>query len=167
LPAAIFMMTSILRTVEFLALSVWLGSDVFLSFVVAPGAFRVLAPNRDQAGAIVGFSLTRMHLGGIALGVAFLLVRMIRTRSFAGFLTPAAVCVVLMIALTVISQYTVSAKMAVLRLQMGSIQATAAESPLLTEFSRFHSISVSLESGVLLAGILAMYFMVREFTAGR
>jgi hypothetical protein len=160
-------MTSILRTVEFLALSVWFGSDVFLSFVVAPGAFRVLAPNRDQAGAIVGFSLTRMHLGGIALGVAFLLVRLIRTRSFAGLVTPAAVCVVLMIALTVISQYTVSAKMAVLRVQMGSIQATAAESPLLTAFSRLHSISVSLESGVLLAGITAIYLMVREFTAGR
>jgi uncharacterized membrane protein len=160
-------MTSILRTVEFLALSVWLGSDVFLSFVVAPGAFRVLAPNRDQAGAVVGFSLTRMHLGGITLGVTFLLVRMIRTRSFAGWVTPAAVCVVLMIALTAISQYTVSAKMAVLRVHMGSIQATAAESPLLAEFSRLHSISVSLESGVLLAGITAMYFMVREFTAGR
>jgi hypothetical protein len=160
-------MTSILRTVEFLALSLWLGSDVFLSFVVAPGAFRVLAPNRDQAGAMVGFSLTRMHLGGIALGVAFLLVRLIRTRSFAGLVTPAAVCVVLMIALTAISQYAVSAKMAVLRVHMGSIQATSAKSPLLNEFSRLHSISVSLESGVLLAGIAAVYLMVRELAARR
>ena len=160
-------MTSILRTFEFLALSVWLGSDVFLSFVVAPGAFRVLAPNRDQAGAIVGFSLTRMHLGGIALGVVFLLVRLIRTRSFASFLTPAALSVVLMVALTAISEYTVSAKMAVLRVQMGSIQATAADSPLLAEFSRLHRISVSLESGVLLAGIAAMYLTVRELAVGR
>jgi hypothetical protein len=127
----------------------------------------VLAPNRDQAGAVVGFSLTRMHLGGIALGVAFLLVRLIRSRSFANLVTPAAVCVVLMIALTAISQYTVSARMAVLRVRMGSLQATAAESPLLAEFSRLHGISVSLESGVLLAGITAMYFMVREFSAGR
>jgi hypothetical protein len=160
-------MTSILRTVEFLALSVWLGSDVFLSFVVAPGAFRVLAPNRDQAGAVVGFSLTRMHLGGIALGVVFLLVRLIRTRSFASLITPAAICVVLMIALTAISQYTVSAKMAVLRVQMGSIQGTAADSPLLAQFSRLHSISVSLESGVLLAGIAAMYLLVRELAIAR
>jgi len=139
---------------------------VFLSFVVAPGAFRVLAPNRDQAGAIVGFSLTRMHLGGIALGIAFLLVRLARTRTIASFVTPAALCVVLMIALTAISQYTVSARMAFLRVQMGSIQATTADSPLLAEFSRLHSISVSLESGVLLAGIAAMYLMVRELMAG-
>ena len=160
-------MTSILRTVEFLALSVWLGSDVFLSFVVAPGAFRVLAPNRDQAGAVVGFSLTRMHLGGIALGIVFVLVRLIRTRTFGSFVTPAAICVVLMIALTAISQYTVSAKMALLRVQMGSIQATGADSPLLAEFGRLHGISVSLESGVLLAGIAAMYFLVRELAMPR
>jgi hypothetical protein len=160
-------MTSFLRTVEFLALSLWLGSDVFLSFVVAPGVFRVLAPNRDQAGAVVGFALTRMHLSGIVLGIAFLLVRLMRTRTFASFVTPAAVCVVLMVALTAVSQYTVSAKMAALRVQMGSIQATGADSPLLAEFSRLHGASVSLESGVLLAGMVAMYLMVRELAAGR
>jgi Domain of unknown function (DUF4149) len=158
-------MTSILRTVEFLALSVWLGSDVFLSFVVAPGAFRVLAPNGDQAGAVVSFSLTRMHLGGIVLGVAFLLARLLRTRALSGFVTPAVLCVVLMVALTAISQFTVSARMAVLRVQMGSIQTTAADSPLLAEFSRLHRIAVSLESGVLLAAIAAMYLMVRELGA--
>jgi hypothetical protein len=157
--------TSILRTVEFLALSVWLGSDVFLSFVVAPGAFRVLAPNRDHAGAVVGFALTRMHLGGIALGIVLLLVRLVRSRSLTSFVAPAALCVVLMIVLTAISQYTVSARMAVLRVQMGSIQATAVDSPLLAEFSRLHTISVSLESGVLLAGIAAMFLMVRELVA--
>jgi hypothetical protein len=160
-------MISFLRTVEFLALSVWLGSDVFLSFVVAPGAFRVLAPNRDQAGAVVGFSLTRMHLGGIALGVVFLLARLVRTRTLSSLAAPATLCVALMIVLTAISQYTVSAKMAVLRVRMGSIQATGADSPLLAEFSRLHRISVSLETAVLLAGIAAMYLMVRELAASQ
>ena len=158
-------MSTLLRTIEFLCVSLWLGSDVFLSFVVAPGAFGILA-SRDQAGAMVGYSLTRMHLGGIALGLVFLFVRLVRTRSFAGFVGPAALCVALMIVLTAISQYTVSAKMAVLRVQMGSIQATAGDSPLLAEFSKLHRVSVSLESGVLLAGIAAVYFLVREITAG-
>ena len=157
-------MSTLLRTIEFLGLSLWLGSDVFLSFVVAPGAFRILG-SRDQAGAIVGFSLGRMHIAGIACGLVFLLARLLRTRTFASFVTPAALCVVLMIALTAISQYTVSAKMAALRVQMGSIQATAAENPLLMEFSRLHRISVSLESGVLLAGFAAIYLMVRELAA--
>jgi len=157
-------MSTLFRTIEFLCLSLWLGSDVFLSFVVAPGAFGILA-SRDQAGAMVGYSLTRMHLGGIAMGIVFLLARLVRTRTFASFAAPAALCVALMIVLTAISQYTVSARMAVLRVQMGSIQATAVESPLLAEFSRLHTISVSLESGVLLAGIAAIYFLVGEIAA--
>jgi hypothetical protein len=154
-------MTTFLRTLEFLSLGLWLGSDVFLSFVVAPGAFHVLA-TRDQAGVMVGFALTRMHIGGIICGVIFLLVRLARTRSFANLAAPATLCVLAMIAVTLVSQFTVSAKMAALRGQMGSIQGTAADSPLLAEFTRLHSISVSLESVVLLAGIAAMFLSVRE-----
>jgi len=67
-----------------------------------------------------------------------------------------------MIGLTVASQVAVSPRMAILRVQMGSIEATAEGSPLLAEFRRLHRISVLLESGVLLAGVAAFYFMVRE-----
>ncbi|PYT81530.1 MAG: hypothetical protein DMG40_08950 [Acidobacteria bacterium] len=153
-------MSTLLRAIEFLSLSLWLGSDLFLSFVVAPGAFRILS--RDQAGAMVGFSLNRMHLGGIVCGLVILAARLARTRTFASLATPAALCVVLMIALTAISQYAVSTKMAALRMHMGSIQATAADSPLLAAFARLHAISVSMESAVLLAGLAAIYLLVRE-----
>ncbi len=159
-------MSTFLRTLEFLGLSLWLGSDVFLSFVVAPGAFRLLA-SRDQAGAMVGFALWWMHMIGVVCGITILLARLLRTRTFAGLVAPAALCVVLMIGLTVVSQHAVSPKMAALRVQMGSIQATPGDSPLLAEFGRLHRISVSLESGVLLAGIAAMYLMVKELGAGR
>ncbi len=152
------------RTIEFLSLSLWLGSDVFLSFVVAPGAFRILA-SRDQAGAIVGYGLWWMHMIGVVCGIAVLLSRLARTRTFASLAMPGALCVVLMILLTVVSQHAVSPKMAALRVQMGSIQATAADSPLLAEFGKLHRISVSLESGVLLAGLAAMYLMVKELGA--
>jgi hypothetical protein len=154
-------MSTLLRTIEFLCLGLWLGSDVFLSFVVAPRAFRVLG-SRDAAGAVVGFALGRMHLLGVIFGVVLLLARVARSRTFASFVAPVALCVVLMIALTVASQVGVSPRMAALRGQMGSIQATEQDSPLLAEFARLHRISVSLESGVLLAGLAAMLFMVRE-----
>src|SRR5712692_7395623 len=159
-------MQSLLRTIEFLGLSLWLGSDVFLSFVAAPGAFRILA-SRDQAGAIVGYGLWWMHMIGVVCGIVILVARLLRTRSFASLAPPAALCVVLMILLTVVSQHAVSPKMAALRVQMGSIQAAAADSPLLAEFSRLHRVSVSLESGVLLAGIAAMYLMVKELKTGQ
>jgi uncharacterized membrane protein len=159
-------MSTFLRTIEFLCLGLWLGSDVFLSFVVAPGAFRAL-PSRDQAGALVGFVLERMHLVGVICGVVFLLARVARTRTFASFVAPVALCVVLMIALTVASQVGVSPRMAMLRVQMGSIAATAHDSPLLADFRRLHQISVLLESGVLLAGFAAIYLTVREVTSVR
>ncbi|PYU43855.1 MAG: hypothetical protein DMG54_11230 [Acidobacteria bacterium] len=158
-------MASLLRTIEFLGLGLWLGSDVFLSFVVAPGAFRILA-SRDQAGAMVGYGLGRMHMIGVVCGIAILLARLLRTRTFASLATPAALCVVLMMLLTVVSQHAVSPRMAALRVQMGSIQATVADSPLLAEFSRLHRASVSLESGVLLAGLAAMYLMAKDLGAG-
>jgi len=159
-------MTSLLRTLEFLGLSLWLGSDVFLSFVVAPRAFRILA-SRDQAGAIVGNGLWWMHLIGVICGIAILVARLLRTRTFASLTAPAALCVVMMISLTVVSQHAVSPKMAALRVQMGSIQATAADSPLLAEFGKLHRVSVSLESGVLLAGLAAMYLMVNDLAVGQ
>jgi len=157
-------MSTMLRTIEFLGLSLWLGSDVFLSFVVAPGAFSLLG-SRDQAGAMVGFALGRMHFIGVVCGIVILVARLLRARTFASLVAPAALCVVLMIALTVVSQHAVSPKMAALRTQMGSIQATAADNPLRAEFDRLHQRSVMLESGVLLAGFAAMYLLVRELGA--
>jgi uncharacterized membrane protein len=154
-------MANLLRTVEFLCLGLWLGSDVFLSFVVAPGAFRVLA-SRDQAGAMVGFALGWMHLIGVICGVVFLAVRFLRTRSFATLVAPATLCVALMIFFTVVSQRAVSPRMAELRGKMGSIEATAEGNPLLVEFQKLHRRSVLLESGVLLAGIAGMFWLVRE-----
>ncbi|HXT75103.1 MAG TPA: DUF4149 domain-containing protein [Candidatus Eisenbacteria bacterium] len=159
-------MSTFLRTVEFLALSLWLGSDVFLSFVVAPGAFRILA-SRDQAGAMVGYGLWWMHMIGVVCGVVLLVARIGRVRSLPALLSPVVLCVALMIGLTVVSQHAVSPKMAALRVQMGSIEATAEANPLLAEFARLHRLSVSLESGVLLAGLLGMYFMVSELGESR
>jgi hypothetical protein len=61
-----------------------------------------------------------------------------------------------------VSQHAVSPRMAELRVKMGSIEATREGSPLLAEFGKWHRVSVMLESGVLLAGVAGMWFMVRE-----
>jgi uncharacterized membrane protein len=156
-------MANLFRALQFLGLSIWLGSDVFLSFVVAPGAFKVLA-SRDQAGAIVGYSLTRMHWIGIACGLLILLVRAVRTFRFSSRTYGAATaCIVLMILLTVVSELAVSPKMAQLRRRVGSIEhAGAADARAVEEFAKLHRVSVSLESGVLLAGVAALFLFVRE-----
>jgi len=154
-------MQTILRATEFLCLGLWLGSDAFLSFVVAPGAFMILG-NRDAAGLLVGYSLARLHFAGIFLGALFLLARLIRTRDFASFTTAAALCVVLMVALTAASQFTVSSKMEDLKTEMVSLQNTPETDPRRVEFNRWHRISVACEGAVLLLGFAAMVLLVRE-----
>lgn len=154
-------MQTILRAIEFLTLSLWLGSDAFLSFVVAPGAFGLLG-NRAAAGTLVGYALGRLHFAGIFLGVVFLVARLARTRDFASFTTTAALCVVLMVMLTAASQFTVSNRMATLRKEMVSVQNTPETDARRVEFNRLHHMSVRYEGAVLLLGFAAMFLLVRE-----
>jgi len=157
-------MQTFLRAVEFLTISLWLGADAFLSFVVAPGAFALLG-NRDAAGMLVGFSLARLHFAGIFLGLIFLVARLARTRDFASFTTAAALTVVLMVLLTALSQFTVSNRMESLKRQMVSVQNTPENDPLRVEFNRLHHVSVAYETGVLILGFAAMVLLVRESVA--
>jgi uncharacterized membrane protein len=156
-------MQTILRTIEFLALGLWLGGDAFLSFVVAPGAFSVLG-SRDAAGMLVGYSLARLHYAGIFLGVLFLFARLLRTRDFPSFATAASLCVVLMVILTAASQFTVSNRMERLKREMVSVQNTAANDPRRLEFNRLHHFSVVYEGAVLLLGFAGMFLLVKEAT---
>jgi uncharacterized membrane protein len=152
---------AILRTIEFLSLSLWLGGGAFLSFVVAPGAFASLG-NRDAAGLLVGYSLARLHFAGIFLGILFLVMRLARTRDFASFAKAAALCVVLMVLLTAASQFTVSNRLENLKEQMVSVQNTPETDPRRVEFNRLHHISVAYEGAVLLLGFAAMFLLVHE-----
>jgi uncharacterized membrane protein len=157
-------MQTFLRAIEFLSLSVWLGSDVFLSFVVAPGAFTILG-NRDAAGMMVGYALARLHYAGIFLALLFLVARLLRTRDFGSFTTAAALCVVLMVVLTAASQFTVSNRMERLKREMVSVQNTPENDPRRVEFNRLHHVSVGYETAVLLVGLAGMFLLVKETVA--
>lgn len=154
-------MQTILRFIEFLSLSLWLGADVFLSFVIAPGAFSILG-NRDAAGMMVGYSLARLHYAGIFLGLIFLIARLARTHDFGSFTNAAALCVVLMVVLTAASQFTVSNRMELLKRRMVSVQNTPENDPRRVEFNRLHHTSVFYEGAVLLLGFAGMFLLVRE-----
>jgi hypothetical protein len=152
-------MATIVRFFQFLTLGTWIGAVLYFGAIVAPAAFSVLTP--DQAGALVGLTLGRLHLMGIVAGVIYLLVTAIWARSAAALLRPASLLVVIMVVLTFISQYWVSGTMDALRGQMGSVAATPATNELRASFDRLHRISVNLEMIVLGAGLLALFFTSR------
>lgn len=160
-PREFLSMTNILRFVQVFALGTWVGSIFYFSAAVAPGAFRVLS-NPDQAGALVQFTLARLHLLGVVAAVLYLVASVALAQSFKGLLRPAAMGVIMMLLLTLASQRLVTPKLAALRTQMGSVASTPKTDPLHAEFDHLHAISVNLEGAVLLIGFAALFLTVRE-----
>ena len=154
------MMNSILRFVQVFALGTWVGSIIYLSFVVAPGAFGVLQ-SRDQAGLMVGYSLARLHYLGVIAAVLYLLAGLVLAPSEKTFLQPAMIGVALMLALTLLTQARVMPRLAELRTEMVSVDATPKDNPLRAEFDRLHQTSVRIEVTVLLIGVAALFLTVR------
>jgi hypothetical protein len=156
-------MNNFLRFLQVFALGAWVGSILYFSAVVTQGAFRVL-PTVDDAGRLVGFTLNGLHWMGIGAALIYLAVTIVLGRSAAAVLQPAALGVLLMLLLTLASHGIVIPRMDTLRLQMGSVAATAATDARRAEFDRLHNYSVYLESGVLLAGIASLFLTVRAFS---
>jgi hypothetical protein len=156
-------MTSVLRFLQVFALGTWVGSIFYFSAAVAPGAFRVLS-NADQAGALVQFTLGRLHALGVIAALLYLLASVGLAQSLKGLVRPAAIGVVLMLLLTVASQKFVTPRMRDLRTEMGSVAATPSSNPLREEFDRLHGISVKLEGAVLLIGFASLFLAVREIS---
>jgi uncharacterized membrane protein len=154
-------MISVLRFIQVFALGTWVGSIVYLSFVVAPGAFGVLQ-SRDQAGLIVGYSLARLHYMGIVAAVLYVAAGLALAPSLKTFAQPAMLGVILMFALTGISQTRVTPRLAELRTEMVSVDATPKDDPLRVEFDRLHQMSVRIEVVVLLTGVVALFLALRN-----
>ncbi len=65
-------MKTLLRTLLYLALIVWLGAEIFFP-VVAAVTFQTLQPDTHTAGKIVGQLLRTLHDMGLASGALALL----------------------------------------------------------------------------------------------
>jgi hypothetical protein len=149
-----------LRFFQFLALGCWLGGIVYF-IVFTQGIFSVL-PTKDMTGLVVGYSLARLHVMGIIAGCVYLLATAAVEKSIGALARPASLLVFLMILATMASQYGVIARMDALRLQIGSIEAAPAGSPLLIQFNKLHQYSVQLEMAVLLSGLAALFLTARQ-----
>jgi hypothetical protein len=152
-------MTHLLRFVRVFALGAWVGAIVYFVTVVTQGAFAVLS-NRDQAGLLVGYTLGGLHLLGLIAALVFVAASVALGKSLRAFIEPAVIGVILMAALTIASQGYVIPKMAMLRSQMGSVDATPSSDPRRAEFDRLHRASVDLEGSVLVIGLAALFLTV-------
>jgi hypothetical protein len=155
-------MKNSLRFVQFLALGTWVGSIVYFVGVVTRGAFAVLT--RDQAGLLVGFTLTGLHQLGVIAAIAFLIAALAFETSLKALVRPAALAVLLMLVLTLFSQHVVIPRMDALRHDMISVESTAPSDPRRAEFDRLHGLSVDLEGAVLILGLASLFLISRQNT---
>lgn len=151
-----------LRGLMLLALIVWIGGIIFFAFVLAPTVFTVL-PTITLAGNVVSRSLGALHWMGIVSALVFLVCSLLYSRAKFARVKPLAlvnVLVVLMLALTLVSQFAVTPRMRELRAEM---QLNTSEGATQMEFDRLHAWSTRLESSVLVLGIAVTFLTARRF----
>jgi uncharacterized membrane protein len=157
---------NVLRFFMLLALVVWIGGIIFFAAVVAPTLFKVL-PTHQLAGAVVSRSLGILHWMGIVCGVVFLVTSMINSYSASGAAHPFAprhVLVYVMLALTAISQFVVSARLLAMRTAMGEIDLVPLTDARRIAFNQLHVWSTRLESGVLILGLVVLFLLARRLS---
>jgi hypothetical protein len=150
-------MKTLLRSLLYLALIVWLGAEIFFP-VVAAVTFTSLLPNTHAAGSIVGQLLRILHGMGLVSGMVALALLALapawgiyKPRSV---LAPMAL-VVLMIGCTLYSQFSIIPAMERDRMAAGgAIDTNAATNPFTADFNSLHNRSEHVELAILLLGLL-------------
>jgi len=155
-----------LRFLMLLSLVIWLGALIFFPFV-AQISFTVL-PSTHLAGLVVHNSLIALHWMGFVSGTLFLACSLIYNRvSIGRFRAPALshILVIIMLALTAISQFRIIPRMDALRSSAGEISALPIGSPIRGEFNSLHTWSTRIEGAVLILGLLVLYSVARRFSS--
>ena len=122
---------SFLRFLMLLSLVVWIGGLIFFAFVLAPTAFQVL-PNTHLAGNVVGRALGKLHWLAIISGIVFLISSLLYSRVTQGSAHVFAarhVLIVIMLALTLVSQYWIIPHMDTLRASVSDFAAVPLDDP--------------------------------------
>jgi uncharacterized membrane protein len=154
-----------LRFLMLLSLVVWIGGLVFFAFVLAPTAFQVL-PNTHLAGNVVGRALGKLHWLAIFSGIVFLMSSMVYSRVTQGsphVFAARNVLIVLMLALTLFSQYWIISRMDKLRATISDFAAVPLNDPIRMQFDTLHAWSTRVEGAVLVLGLVAVYLTGSAF----
>jgi Domain of unknown function (DUF4149) len=149
-------MKTLLRTLLYFALIVWLGAEIFFP-VVAAIAFTTLQPDTHAAGTIVGHLLRILHGIGLVSGVVALgLLALAPAWNIYKPRTVLApmILVVLMMLCTAYSQYIIIPAMERDRVAAGGAIDTAdAASAYTADFNKLHNRSEHVEMIILLLGV--------------
>jgi hypothetical protein len=160
-------MKTILRALIALSIIIWLGGLLFFP-IVAAVSFTHLA-DTHAAGTVVGACLRILHEEGLFAGV-FLVVLFVAASVMGVYprqvLRAPLVMVVVMLALTAYSQFSIIPRMETYRVAAGgAIDAVPSDDPNREGFNRLHQQSTHVEEGVMLAGLVLVILLARAESA--
>jgi len=158
---------SFLRFLMLMSLVVWIGG-IILFALLAPTAFHVL-PTRHLAGNIVGAMLGKLHWMGLVSGVVFLISSLLHSRYTDGTAHVFAarhVLIVVMLSLTLISQFGIIPRMDTLRASIGDVSAAPVDNPERMQFDSLHGWSTRVEIMVLLLGLVVVWMVAQRLAVG-
>jgi hypothetical protein len=157
-------MKTLLRTLLYLALIVWLGAEIFFP-IVAAVTFTTLQATTHTAGTIVGELLRILHGVGLVSGmVALALLALAPAWGIykpRNVLAPMAL-LVLMVGCTVYSQFSVIPAMERDRAaEGGAINLADSTNPATVDFNKLHNRSEDVEMAVVLLGLATVVLVAR------
>ena len=152
-------MKTLLRTLLYLALIVWLGAEIFFP-VVAAVTFGTLAGDTHTAGTIVGSLLRILHGTGFVAGIVALallaLAPAFNIYKPRAVLAP-MVLIVFMLVCTAFSQFVIIPAMERDRIAAGgAIGVQDRTNPVVIDFNKLHNRSEHVEMAILLLGIASV-----------
>lgn len=155
-------MRTLVRTIAWLALIVWLGGLFFFP-IVAAAAFTSIS-DTHAAGTIVAKCLGTLHHEGLIAGCIVLLLLLIgRAAGVYDAIRFAFVVTLIMMGLTAYSQYSIIPRMERDRIAAGgAIDNVPRTDPRHADFDRLHNRSVHLEEAVMLLGILLVILLANQ-----
>lgn len=151
-------MKTLLRTLLYLAIIVWLGAEIFFP-VVAAVSFST-QPDTHLAGSIVGQLLRILHSMGLVAGIVALALlalapawNIYKSRNV---MAP-MVLLVLMLAVTSYSQFAIIPAMERDRIAAGgAIDTMDTTNPNTQDFNKLHNRSTFVEEAVILMGLITV-----------
>jgi hypothetical protein len=160
-------MRTLLRTLLYLSLIVWLGAEIFFP-VVAATAFATLRPDTHSAGTIVRQLLTVLHGMGLVSGMVAM--ALLALAPAWGIYKPRTVLwpmglVLVMICLTAYAQFGIVPAMERDRIAAGgAIDTFDTGNPNTAHFNMLHNRSEHVEEAILLLGLATVVLVAKAET---
>jgi len=161
-------MQGLLRFMQLLSMSIWVGGLAFFAFVLAPTAFAVL-PSIHEAGLMVGsalkvFDTVELVCGAVFLATTALMFRRAPMRIRGRYELEFLLAAVMIVATGYLTWNVIPAMDQDQRQAGGDVNAVERTNPARIHFDKLHVRSERVAGTVLLLGLGVLFLMSREHT---